>query len=246
MNDLQPDPGIRVLIVDDEKLARAELRQLLGFHPQAEVIGEAADVETALALTTERRPHVVLLDIQLAGESGFDYLERVSQPQPHIVFVTAHDQHAVRAFELNALDYLLKPVRPERLAGTLARLTRRQPVILPQADDLVFLRGAPVPKFVPWRRLRHIVAEGNYTRVHLDDETSCVMLRTVKEWLALVPAGMFVRIHRKAVVRRDAIREIRALGGKKYEIVLQGGLTLPVSRSYFSELKPPSAADETS
>ena len=235
---------IRILIVDDEKLARTELRQLLALHPKAGVVGEAADVETALALTAELHPHVVLLDIQLAGESGFDFLERVSQTSPHIVFVTAHDQHAVRAFEFNALDYLLKPVRPERLAETLARLTRRKPLISPQADDLVFLRGAPVPKFVPWRRIQHIVAEGNYTRVHLDDETSCLMLRTVKEWLALAPAGIFVRIHRKAVVRRDAIQEIRALGGKKYEIALQGGLTLPVSRSHFSELKPPSAADE--
>lgn len=237
-------PEIRVLIVDDEKPARAELRQLLALHPQAQVIGEAADVETALALTVERQPHVVLLDIQLAGESGFDFLERTSHPIPHIVFVTAHDQHAVRAFEFNALDYLLKPVRPERLAETLARLTRRKPVIPPQADDLVFLRSSPVPKFVPWRRIRHIDAEGNYTRVHLEDETSCLMLRTVKDWLALTPSGMFVRIHRKAVVRRDAIEEIRALGGKKYEIVLQGGLTLPVSRSHFSELKSPGAADE--
>jgi len=246
MSHSEAIPEIRVLIVDDEKPARAELRQLLSLHPHAQVVGEAADVETALALTAEQQPHVVLLDIQLAGESGFDFLERASHPIPHIVFVTAHSQHAVRAFEFNALDYLLKPVRPERLAETLARLTRKKPVTPPQPDDLVFLRSSPVPKLVPWRRIRHIEAEGNYTRVHLDDETSCVMLRTVKEWLALAPSGMFVRIHRKAVVRRDAIEEIRSLGGKRYQIALQGGLTLPVSRSHFSDLKPTSSADEES
>jgi len=230
-------PEIRIVIVDDEKPARTELRQLLSLHPQARVIGEAADVETALALTAEHQPDVILLDIQLAGESGFDFLERVPSSSPHVVFVTAHDQHAVRAFECAALDYLLKPVRPERLAESLARLNRPKPALPPKSDDLVFLRGTPVPRFVPWRTIQHIEAEGNYTRVHLDDGTSCVMLRTVKEWLALAPAGMFLRIHRKVVVRRSAIREIRALGGKRYEIRLQGGLTLPVSRMHFAEIR---------
>ena len=238
MSERESLPEIRIVIVDDEKPARTELRQLLALHPQAQVVGEAADVETALALTTEHGPDLILLDIQLAGESGFDFLERVPAPSPHVVFVTAHDQHAVRAFECAALDYLLKPVRPERLAESLARLQRPKPMLPPQSDDLVFLRGAPVPKFVPWRTIRHIEAEGNYTRIHLDDGASCVMLRTVKEWLSLAPAGMFVRIHRKAVVRKSAIREIRALGGKKYEILLQGGLTLPVSRTHFAEIRP--------
>ena len=230
-------PEIRIVIVDDERPARAELRQLLSLHPEARLVGEAADVETALALTAAHQPDLVLLDIQLAGESGFDFLERVPAPPPHVVFVTAHDQHAVRAFECAALDYQLKPVRPERLAESLARLNRPKPALAPQADDLVFLRGTPVPKFVPWRTIQHIEAEGNYTRVHRDDGTSCLMLRTVKEWLALAPAGMFVRIHRKVVVRRNAIREIRALGGKKYELLLQGGITLPVSRTHFAEIR---------
>jgi len=113
---------IRCLIVDDEKLAREELARLLGVHPQVEIVGEARRIDEALELTVRLQPDVVFLDIRLRGEDGFDYIHRASGSLPHIVFVTAYDEYAVRAFECHALDYLLKPVRPDRLATALQRV----------------------------------------------------------------------------------------------------------------------------
>ena len=108
---------LRTLLVDDSRLARGELRTLLAAHAEVDVVGEADDVEAAVAAVAGLQPDLLLLDIQLPGGSGFDVLERLPRA-PHVVFCTAYDQHAVRAFEANALDYLLKPVEPERLAQT--------------------------------------------------------------------------------------------------------------------------------
>jgi DNA-binding NarL/FixJ family response regulator len=113
---------IRCLMVDDEKLAREELARLLGVHSHVEIVGEARRVDEALELTMRLQPDVVFLDIRLRVEDGFDYIHRASGPLPHIIFITAHDEFAVRAFECHALDYLLKPVNPDRLTAALQRV----------------------------------------------------------------------------------------------------------------------------
>src|SRR5688572_23628454 len=110
---------MRCLIVDDEAPARLEMRRLLSAHPGVEVVGEAGDVRTALELHSRLRPELIFLDIQLRGETGFDFVAAMGEGEARIVFVTAYDQHALRGFECNALDYLLKPVHPERLKSTL-------------------------------------------------------------------------------------------------------------------------------
>jgi DNA-binding NarL/FixJ family response regulator len=113
---------MRCLIVDDEELARQEMRRLLRSHPSMEVAGEAADVATAFQLAARFKPEVIFLDVELRGETGFDLVERLPDPLPQIVFVTAYDRYAIQGFESNALDYLLKPVEAARLAETVRRL----------------------------------------------------------------------------------------------------------------------------
>lgn len=227
---------MKALIVDDEEPARVELRKLLSVHGDVEVIGESGDVEEALALTAEHGPDVCFLDVRLAGESGFDYVARVGEEGPRIVFVTAFDQHAVRAFECNALDYLLKPVRPERLAETLRRLP---PVMAEraEAEDFVFLRGPAAARFVPWAEVRRIESRGNYTTVHVADGTATTVLRTLKNWIDLAPSGQYVRVHRKTLVRRADIRELRQMAGSTRELVLGDGTIVPVGRTYWPQVQ---------
>lgn len=231
-------PDVKVLIVDDEELARREMRQLLGLYPGVEVVGEAGDVATALELTLRRRPQLVLLDIQLAGETGFDYVEQLGQPVPHIAFVTAYDHHAVQAFECDAMDYLLKPVHPERLAKSLRRAREKLPDALPaEGPGLVMLKSGTESRAVPWRIIRSVVSSGNYTKVHLDDGEAFLMLRSLKEWMALAPAAHFLQIHRTTLVRREAIQEVRFLGERKCRVILNGGLMVPVGRGHVAAVR---------
>ncbi len=226
---------MRCLIVDDEEPARRELQSLLSLHPGIEVVAQAEGVDAALQATSEFSPEVVFLDIKLAGETGFDYVARVEEPSPHIVFVTAFDRYAVRGFECNALDYLLKPVWPERLEETLRRLGRVCAASQKaKIDDVVFLKGASFARFIPWREVHHILSEGNYTRVILNDGTDLLIIRPLKQWLELMPDD-FLQVHRTAIVRRDAMRELHLTGGRR-ELVLSDSSIVPVSRSHWVAL----------
>lgn len=228
---------MRCLIVDDEAPARAVMAKLLAQHDEVQVVGEASDVQSALALTQSEQPEVVFLDINLRGESGFDYIALAPEPQPHIVFVTAYDQYAVRGFECNALDYLLKPVEAARLAESLSRVHARRPVAPPpKDDDLVFLKGPSTGRFVPWRKISHIESDGNYSRIVMDDGMEVQVLRTLKEWLTMAPNGLFLQIHRTVIIRRNAISEIRTTADGRREVVLAAGATLPVGRAYRDSL----------
>ena len=223
---------MRCLIVDDEEPARRELRLLLSQHSELDIVGEAADVEGALAATNRLSPEVIFLDIKLAGETGFDYVARLAEPLPHIVFVTAYDRYAVRGFECNALDYLLKPVRAERLEETLRRLGRvTAPTRRAAIDDVIFLKAVSFARFTPWRDIHHILSEGNYTRVFLNDGASLLIVRPLKKWVELMPPD-FLQVHRTVIVRRDAMRELRLSGGKR-EMTLSDDSVVPVSRAHW-------------
>lgn len=223
----------RVLLIDDERLARHEMRQLLSEHAQVEVVGEAADVDAALGLARTLQPDLVFLDVQLAGESGFDFVARLPEPLPRIVFVTAYDRFAVRAFECNALDYLLKPVHPQRLAGTLRRVEPRL-VRADNEDDVVYLKSASEAKFTPWSQVRLIESDGNYTNLRLADGTCTTVLRTLKQWADLAPESHFLQVHRTTLVRRADIRELRS---STREIVLVDGTIVPIGRTHWPQVK---------
>jgi two-component system LytT family response regulator len=214
---------IRVVLVDDERLARVRLAALLAIHPEVEVVGEAGDIETAAALCAGLLPDAVFLDIQLPGSSGFELLPLLVG-KPAIIFVTAYDRFAMRAFEVNALDYLLKPIHPERLARSLMRLQTLHPeTSIPLNEvDLVALKEDRLLRMVPVTSITHIKAEDNYSSVHLLDMAPAFVRRSLAEWEKLLPPEHFLRVERSLIIRLDAVHSMRAESRDSMELIISG------------------------
>jgi two-component system, LytTR family, response regulator len=158
---------MKAMIIDDEPLARRELRWLLREHPWIEIVGEAGHVEDAAQKIAQATPQLLFLDVQMPGGSGFDLLSRLEY-LPHVIFTTAHDQHAVQAFDVNALDYLLKPVDPARLEESLKRIRLSTDTAAPsklQPLERLFVRDGQRCWFVPLSEVRLLAAEGNFVRL---------------------------------------------------------------------------------
>src|SRR5688572_32676815 len=159
---------MKAMIVDDEPLARRELRRLLAEFPWVEIVGEAGNIVEAAKAIEADAPELLLLDIKMPGGTGFDLLAKLEHV-PRVIFTTAYDDHAVQAFEVNALDYLLKPIEPERLAAALARARNAAAATTPPANgtniERLFIRDGSRCWFVPLREVRLMVADGNYVRL---------------------------------------------------------------------------------
>lgn len=225
---------MRCLIVDDEALARREMRRLLKAHPWVTLIGEAATVSEAQDLIAQQKPDLLFVDIELRGESGFDLLRALGDlPPPEVILVTAYDQYALQAYEHSAFDYLLKPVHPERLSRALDRLRARVPVL----PDRVTIKVGSSIRVIPLDSIRSIVAEGNYTRLFLEDEPSLLVLKPLKSWLNELPAPRFLQVHRTALVRLTAIRTIRLIGRDRREIELIDGTAIAIGPGYWVSLR---------
>lgn len=230
---------IPALIVDDEAAARSELRRLLEPHGEIEVLAECGSVSEARGWLERVRPAVVFLDIQMPQASGFELLPHVPSGV-RIVFVTASDRFAVRAFEVNALDYLLKPVDPGRLAGALARLGPQQPRE-PKAleiDDSAFVTLESGHLFLRVRDIVAIRADGDYTRIAMTDGRSHFVRQLLGTWEERLPPQHFLRVHRSAVVNLRHVRRLeqRTLGGS--QIWLEHlAEPVPAGRRQLAELK---------
>jgi len=171
---------MKAIIIDDERLARDELRDLLRAHPEIEIIGEAAHNNEARTLIYQKRPDVIFLDIQMPGADGFTLLESLPPPIPLVVFITAHSQHAPQAFRVNAVDYLLKPVDPNELQTTIRRLIEKITYLQTthsadpnkerrlNQEDTIFVRDGDRCWFVPVKKIRLAECVGNYCRIHFD------------------------------------------------------------------------------
>jgi two-component system LytT family response regulator len=195
---------LKAVLVDDERLARCSLRALLGEHPEIEIVGEAANARQAQEVLAAERPDVVFLDIQMPGGNGFELLAQLHDP-PGIVFVTAYDDYAIRAFEVNAVDYLLKPVEPERLAMAIARLPRRShPPVAPvgpySADDQVLIKTGRRCFFLPVTHIAAIRAADNYSYVICQQGEEHLVRRSLKEWETLLPADWFEGLDRSVLI----------------------------------------------
>jgi two-component system response regulator LytT len=208
---------VKVIVVDDEAPARSELRHLLGAHPDVEVVGEAASA--AGAATLAAGCDAVFLDIELAGASGLDAarLLRGDATPPAIVFVTAHAEYAVEAFAVEAFDYLLKPVDPQRLARVLVRLAERRP---PEREP----RKIPVvaggrTELIDHEQVHFAQAEGDYSRVHTHDR-SYLSTASLRELEAALPADRFLRIHRSFLVNLAKVSAVRRAGTNRLRLVL--------------------------
>ena len=208
-----------------------------------EVVGEATNVGDALAVIEAERPDLVLLDIQLGRETAFDILERTDAPFD-VIFVTAYDQYAVRAFEINALDYLLKPVDAQRLRDALARLdaddgepVQRSETPL-EGDDRLFLKVGTRWRFLRVDTIRAIEASGDFTRALLVDGADLLIGKSLREWEAQLPAKLFVRIHRSTIVNVDQVRRVDEWFNRTFQVHVEG-ISEPyaMSRRYAARLK---------
>ncbi|HEV8234019.1 MAG TPA: LytTR family DNA-binding domain-containing protein [Gemmatimonadaceae bacterium] len=229
---------IRVVIADDEPLARSRLRALLADHADIEVVAEAEAGDGVLAAIRAERPEVVFLDIQMPGRSGVELARQLHvTPMPFIVFVTAHAHYAVDAFELGAVDYLLKPVDEARLAASLARARsvlalRESPaafvdrLAVTVGKRTIFLRATQVD----W-----IEADGNYVRLHVGPHSYLLRL-TLGELEQQLDRRTFARIHRSYAVRLDFLNELQMTAPGQYRAILASGTALPVSTRYRSRL----------
>ena len=238
-------PVLRVVVVDDEPRAREKLRRYLSDDPRVRLVGEAGDGVSAVRVVEEERPDLVLLDIQMPELDGFDVLASLDlDPLPRIVFVTAHDEHAVRAFEVNALDYLLKPVDRARLAEAVTRAAAAPAGAPPDPRDVLHARpGPPRPltRFLVRSRGRmHLVAvrdvdwigaAGNYVELHVGDATHLVR-GTLQSLEDRLPDVAFARIHRSTIVNLDRVRALHPWSHGDLQVELTDGTELRLSRRY--------------
>lgn len=225
--------------MDDEALARRSLSSLLDTEPDFEIVGECADGKSALAAIAHREPDLMFLDVQMPQMDGFELLGELGGTRaPAVIFVTAYDQFAVRAFEAQALDYLMKPFRRDRFQASLDRvrqhLARRELGQTPPGSrlpDRVVVKCGDRLVFVPLDSLDYVRAAANYVRLHVGEAAYEVRER-MTDMEARLPRDRFVRIHRSYIVNLAALKELYRAGDGEYLVALRSGRQLPVGPSY--------------
>jgi two-component system, LytTR family, response regulator len=236
------DKKLSAVIVDDERLARKDLRLMLSEFKTIEIIGEADNSATAISLIEQTDPDVIFLDIQMPGESGFEMLEKV-KTRAQIVFVTAYDEFAIQAFEVNALDYLLKPVNPVRLKIAIDRLFEE-----PEAaetirkkltrDDRLFILFGQHFKFLKINTILFIASSGDYSEVHLSDGSRGLTNRSMQEWEDRLPETVFCRIHRSTIINLDFVVKVEEWFNSTFRVTLQNVQEpFVMSRRYATQIK---------
>ncbi|MBN8245824.1 MAG: response regulator [Verrucomicrobia bacterium] len=239
---------LRAIIADDEPLARERVRLFLAEEPDVEVVAECADGAAVVEAVGKHRPQVLFLDIQMPRLNGFEVLEALQGPaMPRVVFTTAHDQHALRAFEVSAVDYLLKPYKQERFRRSLARVRDQ----MAQAGTAAGLDPGLAALIAHWRSLTegharipvkspdrilflrpqeidHVEADGNYVQLHVGRERHMIRETMAAMEVRLAPAG-FMRISRSVIVNLRRIRELKSIGPGEYCVLLQGGARIEMT-----------------
>jgi two-component system LytT family response regulator len=240
---------LRLVLVDDEELARVVMRELLAAHDDVEIVGECANGFEAVKVVQERKPDLLLLDVQMPKLDGFDVLELVGRDVP-VIFVTAYDNFAIRAFDVHAVDYLLKPVGPERLGEALARARDRiRSREAPRVDEIVAARRSerrPLSRIlirdradvhvIPVERIDYLESQDDYVAVKTGGRTY-LKEQTLGELETLLDPGRFVRIHRRYLLNVSRLSKIELSVTDSRVAVLNDGSELPISRSGYARLK---------
>lgn len=223
----------RALIVEDEYLAAEELRKMLTAHPEVEVLGVADGLSAALEQIQSLKPQLLFLDINLRGASGFDLLEQLDEV-PLVIFITAYDQYALKAFEVSALDYLLKPINPQRLTEAIAKVKKQ---VLPNdkdssklsIDKRIFIKDGDQCFFVPLAEVFLIESVGNYARMYYGNNKP-LLHKSLNYLEEKLPASHFFRANRQHILNIEYIKNIQAYFNNTLLVELPGGQKIEISQ----------------
>ena len=249
MSSTEPTTSLRAILVDDEQPARELLREQLAAHPEIKIVGEADRVSSAAELVKELAPDLIFLDVQMPGQTGFALLPVLSEQAspPLVVFVTAYDTYAVRAFEVNALDYLTKPVNSRRLATTVERLLKahlRAPLvgtsISPgepssanrlETKDLVLLRSKSGMRMIKTEEIYAVEAQRDYTNIIIAGDQTLFMRKKIAQWEKELPSPPFLKVSRRLILNTLLIDQVVSLERERSVLRLKGSQTsLVISR----------------
>jgi len=244
----EPKEKLTAVIVDDEELARQVLREMLQAHPEIEVVAECGNGFEAVKAVSERKPDLLFLDIQMPKLDGFEVLELIDGDMA-VIFVTAHDEHALRAFEVHAVDYLLKPFSSDRFEAALERAKQRAGAAVPAARELsaaarelgeyasrVVVRDGTRVQIIPVAKLDYVEAQDDYVAVASQGKKH-LKQQTIASLEAMLDPRNFLRIHRSYLVNLERVAKIEPYGKDTHVAVLHDGTKLPVSRAGYGRLK---------
>lgn len=232
---------MKTLIIDDTRLARSELAYLLGSHDDIEVVGEAENGKKALELIRKTTPELIFLDIQMPGMSGFEMLEQLDET-PEVIFVTAYDEFAIKAFDYNALDYLQKPVTPERLQSALDKVREKRKSRniaakkIMQEDSQVFVKDGDDCWFVTLRDIRLFEVSNNYTRIYFKDVKPMIP-KTLNYLETRLDPEVFFRANRQQIINMKWVDRVTPWFSGTLRVFLKDGTTVDVSRRQTLRLK---------
>ena len=232
---------MKALLVDDERLARAELTRLLDKFPEIEIVSEASNGEEAIELIEEHKPDLVFLDVQMPGMTGFEVLEHL-HVVPNIIFVTAYDEYALKAFEVNALDYVLKPIELSRLEKAIEKVNSKSPKDdAPANQELnhesqIFIKDGEKCWFVKLDKVRMFESEGNYVRLYFDDSKPMI-LKSLNNLEKRLNNKQFFRISRKYIINLTWVEKVEAWFNGGLRVTLKTGEKLEISRRQTSRFK---------
>ncbi len=237
---------MKALLIDDERLARVELRRLLTPFNEIEIIGEAVNADDAISKINELAPDIIFLDIQMPGKNGFELLEELDSV-PTVIFTTAYDEYALKAFEYSALDYLLKPIEPKRLEETIKKILSTakketenslmsQPSSALKEDDQVFVKDGDKCWFVKLSTVKLFESEGNYVRLYFDDNKPLI-LKTLNYLDERLDNKTFFRANRKHIINLKWVDNIEPWLNGGLLVKLKGGNKIEVSRRQAAKFK---------
>ncbi|WP_317897065.1 LytR/AlgR family response regulator transcription factor [Aurantibacillus circumpalustris] len=232
---------MKAIIIDDERLARQELKNLLAIHKEVEVIAECSDAIQAKEKINELKPDIIFCDIQMPGKTGLELVEEISATVD-VVFITAHDEHAIKAFKLNAFDYLLKPVKAEDLAETIKKLSIKEIASRVDNDtpltekDMVFIKDGDKCWFVKLSDIRLFESEGNYVRVYFDNFRPLI-LRSLNSLETRLNEKQFFRASRKHMINMSYIASVETWFNGGLNVKLKDGKEIEISRRQAVKLK---------
>jgi two-component system LytT family response regulator len=237
--------AIKAVVVDDVDLMRATLKKVLENFPNINITGEASDFDSAKTVINDLQPDLVFLDIDLNGLTSIDLLSQINC-SPKIIFITSHPDFAIKAFELNAVDYILKPISYERLKKAVDRVTDEVTEEMMNAesgerfqpDQIILLSFDNKMNFIKIKEINYIEAFGNYTKVYMNDNKLSITYNSIKNWDARLPQDVFIQIHRSTIVNLLNVTKIEKWTNDTGRLYLKGmEKPFEISRSYFFQIK---------